>query len=73
MICKICKQFREENGASLKRIALDSVSIKALSAFENGRSSNIKYLELYFKYAQAIGKENEFMNEVKKGIVSNGD
>lgn len=50
-ICKYCKDFRE----NILKISLtnfceiNNENIKNVSAFENGRANNIKYLFLYYR------------------------
>lgn len=50
-IQKFCKNFRKRTlNKTLRDIELQQgINIKTLSAFENGRSSNINHLETYVK------------------------
>lgn len=47
----ILKKTLKEFSESILESVGDSVSISSISNFENGRSSNIRYLEYYYKMA----------------------
>lgn len=61
MIGEYCRQYRINKGATLKELTEGS-QIKTLSAFEMGRSTNIKHLEPYIKLSFKHGEENSFMD-----------
>ena len=54
MIGNICRNYRIAKGVTLHEIEGDK-NIKTLSAFEMGRSSNIKHFLKYFDYAVRTG------------------
>ncbi len=58
-----CKEFRSEYlGITLKEIQdIYGIPFKALSAFENGRSTNIKHLNTYYLLCKTQTDRNEFI------------
>ena len=59
MIGEYCKQYRKSLGLKLKDV--DTCNIKTLSAFESGRSTNIKHLEKYVMLSVVNGDNDKFM------------
>ena len=47
MVGNYCREYRLKHGVTLKQLVGDKVG--TISAFENGRSSNIEHLKLYMK------------------------
>lgn len=66
-INEYCKRYRIAKGALLKEVS-DGGNIKTLSAFEHGKSSNIKHLYLYIDFAISKGEEAEFINGLIEAI-----
>lgn len=60
-----CKTFREvELNATLREVCEDTnTNIKTLSAFEHGKSNNIKHIFKYLKLCDADQRE-EFIKEL---------
>ena len=58
-----CREFRSEYlGITLKEIQdIYGIPFKALSAFENGRSTNIKHLNTYYLLCKTQADLNEFI------------
>lgn len=58
-----CREFRSEYlGITLKEIQdIYGIPFKALSAFENGRSTNIKHLNTYYLLCKTQADRNEFI------------
>lgn len=65
MYGEYCRKYRMEKGVTLKDIE-GGDDIKALSAFEMGRSSNIGHLIKYVLYAKKIGDYEKFMRGFAK-------
>ena len=61
-----CKYFRqyvmkltlEEFSVKIQKLFKENVSTSSISSFENGRSSNIKYISYYYKLLDKTTKEN---------------
>lgn len=64
MIGKYCREYRLRHGIKLKDMT-DGEQIKTLSAFEMGRSSNIKHLEKYIVLSVKINDSDNFV----KGMI----
>ena len=60
MIGEYCKQYRKQLGLKLRDVEGNS-NIKALSAFESGRSTNVKHLEKYVMLSVDNGDNDKFM------------
>lgn len=61
VIGKYCRKFRiTELECSLKDIE-GNENIKALSAFEHGKSSNINHLLKYVKYCKTMEQKERFV------------
>ena len=60
MIGEYCKQYRKQLGLKLRDVEGNS-NIKALSAFESGRSTNVKHLEKYVMLSVDNGENDKFM------------
>ena len=67
MINRACVKFRNDSGLRQCDI-VPLEEIKNLSAFENGRSSNIKYLEYYYIAAIKHGLINVLETYIKQEI-----
>lgn len=61
MIGNYCRKYRTDKNITLSELTKGR-QVKTLSAFEMGRSSNIKHLELYIKLSIELNDENNFMN-----------
>lgn len=60
MIGKYCREYREKCKVTLIELGGED-QVKNLSAFEHGRSSNIKHLEKYIKLSKVHGDSVEFL------------
>ncbi len=65
-IGKHCQQYRKSKNASLQVIAMND-NIKTLSAFENGRSTNVRHFIKYAQFALSEGELDIFMKTVLAG------
>lgn len=54
-----CREYRKQKHLVLHDF---DCNVKTVSAFENGRSSNMKLLTLYVNVALIHGEVSEFMN-----------
>lgn len=68
MIGEYCKQYRKQLGLKLRDVEGTS-NIKALSAFESGRSTNIKHLEKYIILSFDNGDGYKFMSGLTQTII----
>lgn len=57
-INKALAKFRKDNNLSLRQIGGED-KVKILSAFENGRSSNLGHISYYVEAARKLGKRSE--------------
>ena len=64
MLGEYCRNYRKDKGATLREVE-GNESIKALSAFEMGRSSNIAH---FFKYVALSIKHGEFHSFINGAI-----
>ncbi|MEF4813644.1 hypothetical protein U9725_23450 [Escherichia coli] len=64
---KYCREYRMSKGVTLAQLSPD-INIKTLSAFEMGRSSNIKLLEPYIKLSIEHNESHKFFNGLTEGI-----
>lgn len=65
MIGTYCKEYRMSKAATLKEMSLDcDVNQKTLSAFENGRSSNMHLLSHYVVLAESCGERKMFIENL---------
>lgn len=71
MIGNYCKEFRKSTNSKLLDITIDT-NVKAISAFESGRSSNIKHLERYFILAIKVNECERFVNGLIE-VIKEGD
>ena len=69
MIGEYCKQYRKQLGLKLRDVEGNS-NIKALSAFESGRSTNIKHLEKYILLSVDNGDNDKFMFGLLQEIIN---
>lgn len=61
---KVCRDYRKAVGVTLydiERHARVAVDYRLLSAFENGRSSNMNHVEAYHTHAKATGNLETFI------------
>jgi len=70
MIGNYCRQYRLINGYKLKDL---TVKVKALSAFENGRSTNMEHLALYIKLSHKLDDTYYFMKGLTLEVLNNGE
>ena len=58
-----CKQFRKEilNLTLHEMESKTGVPLKTISSFENGNSTNIKHLNLYYKLCDSKQKREQFI------------
>lgn len=68
MIGKYCKQYRKDKGLKLKDVEGND-NIKALSAFESGRSTNVKHLIKYILLSVKHGDKDKFMFGLLQTII----
>ena len=64
MLHEICKEYRKLTGVTQCKLG----KIKNISAFENGRSSNINYLNCYLELAKTRNELDVFLNLIKEGV-----
>lgn len=64
---KACREYRIKKHLTLAEIARDEISVKTLSAFEHGRSTNYIHIARYIDVARRRGELNELINELVKG------
>ena len=60
MIGNYCREYRLKHGVTLKQLAGDKIG--TISAFENGRSSNIEHLKLYMQLSIVMNDSPNFIN-----------
>ena len=60
MVGAYCRQYRIDNNITLSNVS-DDENIKTLSAFEMGRSSNIKHLISYIKLSIKLNDVDNFL------------
>lgn len=74
MICDVCRAYRMGKGVTLRELSGDDgeKGAKSLSAFENGRSSNIKHLDKYINLAKELDDLPNFMGLLIKEYIRNG-
>ena len=61
MVGAYCRQYRINNNITLSNVS-DDENIKTLSAFEMGRSSNIKHLISYIKLSIKLNDVDNFLS-----------
>lgn len=61
MVGAYCRQYRIDNNITLSNVS-DDENIKTLSAFEMGRSSNIKHLISYIKLSIKLNDVDNFLS-----------
>lgn len=64
MLHEICKNYRKDTGTKQHELG----NVKNISAFENGRSSNINYLEIYLELAKNRNELDELLKRIKEGV-----
>lgn len=64
MLHEICKDYRKETGTKQHELG----NVKNISAFENGRSSNINYMQLYLELAKSRNELDLFLKLIKEGV-----
>lgn len=67
MLGQFCRDYRLSKGVTLKDIEGND-HIKALSAFEMGRSTNYEHFLKYALYAQKIGDYENFTIQFTKAL-----
>lgn len=71
-IGSICRAYRMASKISLANLGQDGQrGAKLLSAFEQGKSSNIKHLETYMKLADSNGDLPYFLNQLAEEVINN--
>lgn len=70
MIGEYCRKYRLSKGATLIELTKGG-QIKTLSAFEMGRSSNIKHLIPYIELSISLDDKENFMNGLTNAIRNN--
>ena len=62
-LLSFCKKFRKEIlNLTLQEMEYKTgVPLKTISSFENGRSTNIKHLNLYYKLCDSKQKREQFI------------
>ena len=66
MLHKICKDYRKLTGVTQCKLG----NVKNISAFENGRSSNINYLNLYLELAKTRNELDFLLKLIKQGVIN---
>ena len=66
MIGNYCREYRLKHGVTLKQLSGDRIG--TLSAFENGRSSNIEHLKLYMQLSVAMNDTHNFVYGLAKEL-----
>lgn len=66
MIGNYCREYRLKHGVTLKQLSGDRIG--TLSAFENGRSSNIEHLKLYMQLSVAMNDAPNFVDGLAKEL-----
>ncbi len=64
MLYEICREYRKETGIKQHELG----NVKNISAFENGRSSNINYLQLYLELAKSRNELDMLLKRIKEGV-----
>ena len=64
MLGTYCRNYRLAHGATLRDIERGE-NVKALSAFEMGRSTNIDHFMKYLRYSMAIGDVKNFLSNIE--------
>ena len=67
MIGLYCRKYRVDNNITLNNVS-DDENIKTLSAFEMGRSSNMKHLINYIKLSIKLNDSENFLLGLIKEI-----
>lgn len=63
MIGEYCREYRISKGITLNEMSVTyEVNLKTLSAFEHGRSSNIRHLAPYVLLSEKQGDKETFLN-----------
>ena len=70
MIGEYCRKYRLSKGTTLIELTKGG-QIKTLSAFEMGRSSNIKHLIPYVELSISLDDKDNFMNGLANAIRNN--
>lgn len=69
MIGEYCKEYRKSKDITLVHLGeMCSINYKTLSAFENGRSSNIRHLAPYVLLAESYGDKQKFINGLSENL-----
>lgn len=68
MVGDYCRAYRLRHRITLKSIATDMRHLKALSAFEHNRSSNLNHIAVYARLARQLGDLDEFTNGLIKEL-----
>ena len=66
MIGNYCREYRLKHGVTLKQLSGDRIG--TLSAFENGRSSNIEHLKLYMQLSVEMNDTPNFVDGLAKEL-----
>ena len=64
MLHEVCREYRKSTGVTQCKLG----KVKNISAFENGRSSNINYLKRYLELAKSRNELDVFLNLIKEGV-----
>ena len=70
MIGQYCRDYRVQHNVTLKELGGEE-QVKNLSAFESGRSSNMKHLLLYIQLSFKLNDQYNFVKGLKD-ILENG-
>lgn len=68
MISTMCKKYRQSTGTTQQELG----NVKNISAFENGRSTNINHLIPYMKLAMSRNEVDHFVCLIKDDIKRGG-
>ena len=70
MVGAYCRKYRIDNNITLNNVS-DDENIKTLSAFEMGRSSNMKHLINYIKLSIKLNDVDNFLSGLVHEIEGN--
>lgn len=70
-IGQYCREYRKNKGVKLAEITGD-LSMQTLSAFENGRSSNINHFMIYVCLSCKFDDSDNFLSGFLRDVICNG-
>jgi len=70
LVNEYCREYRMRHKAKLREVS-PNMNIKTLSAFEQGRSTNLGHLIAYTTFSKQIGDFDNFIDGLKE-VLNNG-